>query len=376
MATSQLGTSESQLGVSLVLGAATSEADTLTRSVTTAVVFSQTASFSQIRHLSASNTVTFTSTAGAQGTQSVFAENTVEFTSVAYNLETYDLEAESSVSWQQSVSSGAITAGVDSAVTFSQDAHVIHVRANAYDLTGESTITFTDSTHTVLVSVDAVDLEGESSVTFGQYAGFPTELTAENTITFTGETAEPFIWIGRSEVTWTHTASYNIVRQMDAENAITFVQAVGADGLSSTKTFSVAGSISLTKPTLERQSGVRFYTLPGGATEITLSKPVFGNRQRLAMLRINRESRGGDLTVYGDTHWPQTKALVMEFINIKEADVDGVLSFLADTIGQEIGFDDWEGRSWTGIITNPDAECVENNRGYFDISIDFEGELA
>ena len=37
---------------------------------------------------------------------------------------------------------------------------------------------------------------------------------------------------------------------------------------------------------------------------------------------------------------------------------------------------DWEGRNWTGVVMNPDSPIIEDSRGRFAASFQFEGSPA
>ncbi len=112
---------------------------------------------------------------------------------------------------------------------------------------------------------------------------------------------------------------------------------------------------------------------------LTLRTPNFGDRDRNQLNRINRESRGGSLTIFRDPKWPTQKSLVMDFSAIKDSEVDALLLFLENTLGQSVGFRDWQGREWTGIIVTPDAAVTRTGTDRNDIALELEvddGEIA
>lgn len=125
-----------------------------------------------------------------------------------------------------------------------------------------------------------------------------------------------------------------------------------------------AGTLTLTWP----------YTSP--TTTLVLRNPEWGNDDKLTYNRLNQTTRGGTLTVFADPQWPKFKTRSFEVIGLSDSTRDAVLQFLEDSLGQEIGLLDWEGRQWRGIITNPDTAVTQAGACDHQVSIDFEGDLA
>lgn len=129
--------------------------------------------------------------------------------------------------------------------------------------------------------------------------------------------------------------------------------------------------------------GERFQLLYPGIGEATdtveLRAPNLDNRERLAFTRINRETRGGRLTVFADPTWPQVNTLVLSFSGLKKTEVDSLQDFLKNYLGQEIGLIDWEGHQWVGIITTPADQAVQDSGGAcgrsWTMSLEFEGVM-
>lgn len=115
-----------------------------------------------------------------------------------------------------------------------------------------------------------------------------------------------------------------------------------------------------------------------GALILRLKAPELGNGDRIEFLRIQRETRGGDLEVYSDPVWPKIETLIWTFKNLKRADSINVLAFLEQTVGQTITLLDYEGNTWTGIISTPapDVKCTsDKNCGSYEVTIEFQGLL-
>ncbi len=116
-----------------------------------------------------------------------------------------------------------------------------------------------------------------------------------------------------------------------------------------------------------------------GSESITLKIPEIGDVDKLDITRVQEQTRGGDLIIYRDPVWSVTETLKMKFINLTRGLSDQFLHFMMDTIGQQITMVDWQGVTWLGIITTPDAQrnCLgDNNCGTYEIEIEFQGNKA
>ena len=109
---------------------------------------------------------------------------------------------------------------------------------------------------------------------------------------------------------------------------------------------------------------------------LTLRSPDLGNKDRLQFNRITRETRGGTLIVFADPLWPKVQVQVLSFSGLSETEARGLLDFMTTHLGLEIGYVDWEQRYWTGVITNTTEPMVQDGRGMYTASFEFEGELA
>lgn len=126
--------------------------------------------------------------------------------------------------------------------------------------------------------------------------------------------------------------------------------------------------------------GERFlmlYPAMGESTDIVeLRAPNLDNRDRQAFTRINRETRGGRLTVFADPTWPKVQTLVLSFSGLTKTEVDDTQQFMVDHIGKEVGIIDWEGTQWVGIITTPNERAVQDGRGCrWTLTFEFEGTV-
>lgn len=112
-------------------------------------------------------------------------------------------------------------------------------------------------------------------------------------------------------------------------------------------------------------------------TTLVLRNPQLNNSERFQFARINRTTRGGDLTVFADPTWPKQETLKVQIESLTSAQKDSLQSFFEDNIGLEIGLLDDENKQWKGIITQPDADFtdVSGDGCTYAVIFEFEGEL-
>ncbi len=128
-------------------------------------------------------------------------------------------------------------------------------------------------------------------------------------------------------------------------------------------------------PPMPGAAGVQFFWPYGGtptATWSTTRKPEFGNKDQLMFQRINRETRGGRKIIFADAMWPKDSKMVMTFVALTETESQAYLAFVQSTLGLEIGFVDWLGRIFRGIITNIQDPMVRNGKADNSVTIEFE----
>jgi len=108
--------------------------------------------------------------------------------------------------------------------------------------------------------------------------------------------------------------------------------------------------------------GERFlllYPALGESTDVVeLRAPNMDNKERQAFTRINRETRGGKLSVFADPIWPKINTLVLSFSGLTKAEVEETQQFMVDHIGREVGIIDWEGRQWVLIEQLPSGNAI------------------
>lgn len=115
-------------------------------------------------------------------------------------------------------------------------------------------------------------------------------------------------------------------------------------------------------------------TFVSGNYTLTLRAPDFDNSDKLQFTRVNRQTRGGDLTIFRDPIWPQSAILALKWSTLAQKDINNILIFLKATIGQLVEYTDYEGRVFTGVIKTPASEVVESARQLNSAELEFEVE--
>ena len=110
-------------------------------------------------------------------------------------------------------------------------------------------------------------------------------------------------------------------------------------------------------------------------TTVTIKAPKFGDRDRNAYTRINRETRNGEIIVYADPTWPKVRTMAVTIVGITKADMEAYQSLIYEHLGQLIGLTDWYGNEWEGVITDPNSPAVHDGTQGWTISFKFEGDI-
>lgn len=140
------------------------------------------------------------------------------------------------------------------------------------------------------------------------------------------------------------------------------------------------GVFLTTAPTIiPTQAGITLtYPLVNPSNTLLLEIPNFGNEDTWNFTRIDRTTRGNDRKIFSDPKWAKFERLTFEmFGNTADctAGIDEIIAFLNVSLMKEIGFTDWEGRTWKGFIVAPETEVTETADG-FSLQIVFEGVLT
>lgn len=363
-------------------------------------------------NLTGSSSLTFSQINGVAGPKFGTATSTLTFSHTAHNSfisrtassgitfsqtarfgENSGLTATSNLDLTQNAHNNFITRTGYSDFLLGQTSNRVNIAVDSTALTASNTFAPTLSNNRVHLLASADVLTGASTLTLTGKASIPDALSASSTITFTGAASGIIIKSGTQTLTLTQSAvaakaaSYTASSTLSLSHAVTYVHlrggipVVSGGGCDATKQYAPYGggdspSIRPIPPVLTARNDVEFWYPFGSnclaSSSITLRTPNFGDRDRNQYNRISRESRGGSLRVYRDPDWPSQRVLVMDFSGVKDSEVDTILAFLESSLGQKVGFRDWAGRVWAGIITNPDTPIIRNGTNLNDINIEME----
>jgi hypothetical protein len=231
-----------------------------------------------------------------------------------------------------------------------------------YDVSVTTTLALSDSAYRIHVVTDTLELV--DSATAGRGYLLEDELELDHEV-------DRQIEYGRS-LTDTMVLGQAVAYEIERSDTLcTYTPFVGTNGDGDATT-----PPSTTEPTLGSAILTLTYPYVTPTSTLVLRNPEFGNQTTLNYSRIFGETRGGTLIVFSDPIWPKIKTLSMQINALSEAQVQDLLDFFGDSLGQEIGLLDWENRQWRGIILTPDAEVTDNGECNKTVSIQFEGELV
>lgn len=128
-------------------------------------------------------------------------------------------------------------------------------------------------------------------------------------------------------------------------------------------------------PTTEPVLSTGTLTLIFESTTLVLRNPEYNNQNVITSDRINRTNPGGSITIFVDPKWPKQQSLQVSVIGLTEVQVIDFLAFLEESLGRQIQLSDWEGRTWLGIVTTPDATVTRGKNCNHKLSFEFEGEI-
>jgi hypothetical protein len=219
-------------------------------------------------------------------------------------------------------------------------------------------ITFVDTVdHSEIDGDQFIDFTDEVSVGFGY--------DLSSTITFTDaiDTSSDFLRVVEDANFIEHAMTYYIDNGCNRKLYARFIGEGSADGIIEQR--------------LTWDSNMVLESLGGDL--LALRNPETDDNDRIGFNRINRETRGGELNVYGDPGWAKVNTLLFTIVALSDGKncpdvINATLDFFQTYIGQEIILHDWTGTSWRGVVTTPDERAVEDSDGWWTLSFEFEGE--
>lgn len=134
-------------------------------------------------------------------------------------------------------------------------------------------------------------------------------------------------------------------------------------------------AINTTPPTLATGTLTLTYPFVMPTTTLVLKNPALGNTSIFSRSAVHRKTRGGDDVVAADPSWPTVEVQTLTIENICESDIDDLIEFLNNSLGQKIGLLDWENRQWSGVVLAPQSDIVQTGRNAWRFTLVFDGEL-
>lgn len=108
---------------------------------------------------------------------------------------------------------------------------------------------------------------------------------------------------------------------------------------------------------------------------LNLPAPKFGDKDLYATPKIIRNTRGGTNKNFRAPTWNKYHNVEYSFPLLCEEQYYATLQFLSDSLGQQIKLFDFEGRTWKGIIINPNSALTQNGRFDYSATIQLQGDL-
>lgn len=246
---------------------------------------------------------------------------------------------------------------------------------NLVDLTGrdykaEASSTISLSHDMWRSSTPTTDMTLVQSLDWGKTKGIPAQyLNLEHTIGLHGDWARAMM----NELGIGHSLTYYLPDPCDTKAYTPFI---GESTVSDSPTAPDA-DLPFTQGLLEGGRFLLLYPALGESTDVVeLRAPNLDNKERQAFTRINRETRGGKLSVFADPDWPKINTLVLSFSGLTKTEVGEIHDFIQEHLGEEIGIIDWEGHQWAGVITTPNERAAQDGKHGFTLTFEFEGVLV
>lgn len=247
-------------------------------------------------------------------------------------------------------------------------------------------VQFSDTEQKVLCLAIATSHSATQGVAFSANVSLPIFLIVPDGVVFSETAVGDYTNVIEQDVAFSHVLSFNSIWPRTVPQTLSFSQAVIYEGNIDTCQYSptLGSSSDPNAPTpppaslgvISKATQVTlFYPTVSPTSTVIIRAPEYGDRHRLQFERINRETRGGTLEIFADPAWPKLEILEASFTGLKEAEAQAVLDFFTLTLGLEVGFVDWHGRTWHGVIVSPDAQLIRARRGIVDLSFEFEGEV-
>ena len=172
----------------------------------------------------------------------------------------------------------------------------------------------------------------------------------------------------------TQTVSPGLVANRSLTGVLTLTQAASG--------FIVAKGTWEDAPTLVTRSTTRLtYPYSAPTTTLDLRNPLFKNKLKCSYQRVNQQLRNGQKVIWRHPNWPKEKRITLKFDSLSVEQRVGLLDFLEESLGKEIGYLDYESRQWRGIVLTPNTQLTEKryggpNQAGHAVTLEFQGELV
>ena len=157
------------------------------------------------------------------------------------------------------------------------------------------------------------------------------------------------------------------------------IESAPAEQCRQDKIYAPIGPAPYSMPTtVFRTSIILTYPYISPTVNLQLRNPELNSQDKKTVERIVRKTRNGKLLTFRDPQWPLFARLNWTIHLLHKTDVDDVLNFFSQSLGQQIGLYDFESRQWQGVIITPESafSFIAPRGRMKSITFEFEGSLV
>jgi hypothetical protein len=257
-----------------------------------------------------------------------------------------------------------------------------NITRNSIEASASHSFTLSQNILAPLLKASAVSADGSSTLVLSNVAQLTTEIAASSSLLVSNTSAAEQVREVVSQFLVSNTVTKNLDRNLTVTSSLLVSQSflMIPDSVSDCDYDPIVGGGPLANlmpvflNPLTKLDSIRFVypaTEPY-SQDITLRAPEFGDRSRAALDRIFRESTGGVLQTFRDDDWPEQETVAGQIVALKEEKAQAYLDFIVATLGKEIGFFDFEGRSFKAMMLNTTDPLVRTRDDVVDITFELE----
>jgi hypothetical protein len=144
----------------------------------------------------------------------------------------------------------------------------------------------------------------------------------------------------------------------------------------------VDGNPNLTPPTTTqpivtlRDHVIFTYPYVSPVLTLQLRCPTFNNKHFINMKRVFKRTRGNTLIATRMQSDPITERLAIAFEGLTPTEASDFLTFISESLGKEIGYEDFETRQWKGVILNPEEAINQQDICSYSARVEFQGVIV